>query len=132
MAVRPVLGRLAPGGDLVGKLTYEGSVHVEIDDRVLAHLQLVIGSKLRRGEAFHFSWRDEVSAGSGRTTIWVHPRSSLVYKYYGSRIPSLNRAWIDALAQTANSPSGLYLVPEPPEPSEHSTSDHRHSVEHFH
>ena len=102
----------------MGKLTYEGNLHVEFDDRVLAHLQIVIGSKLRRGEAFHFSWRDDVSVGDGRTTIWVHPRSSLVYKYYGSRRPTLNRAWIDALAQTANSPSGLYLVPEPPPPAE--------------
>jgi len=116
----------------VGKLTYEGSVHVEFEDRVLAHLQVVIGSKLRRGEAFHFSWRDDVSVGDGRTTVWVHPRSSIVYKYYGSRRPSLNRTWIDALAQTANSPSGLYLVPEPPEPPEHSESDRQHSVEHMH
>ena len=116
----------------MGKLTYESSIHVEFDDRVLAHLQIVIGSKLRRGEAFHFSWRDDVSVGDGRTTIWVHPRSSLVYKYYGSRRPTINRAWIDALAHTANSPSGLYLVPEPPQPAEHAAADPQHSAEHLH
>jgi hypothetical protein len=41
----------------------------------------------------------------------------MVYKFYGSRRPPLNPAWIDALAYTANSTSGLYLVPEPPEPT---------------
>ncbi|WP_194396411.1 ATP-dependent DNA ligase [Microbacterium atlanticum] len=97
----------------MGKLIYEGAVKVDFDDRTLAHLQVVIGSKLRRGEPFHFTWRDDVSVGDGRTTIWVHPRSVLVYKYYGSKKPQLNPAWIDALAHTANSPSGLYLVPEP-------------------
>jgi hypothetical protein len=97
----------------MGKLIYDGTVKVDFDDRTLAHLQLVIGTKLRRGEPFHFTWRDDASIGDGHTTVWVHPRCSLVYKYYGSRMPRLNPAWIDALAFTANSPAGLHLVPEP-------------------
>lgn len=99
----------------MGKFIYEGGVKVEIEDRALTHLQLVITVKLRRGEPFPFSWREDVSVGGGRTTIWIHPGSSLVFKYYGGRQPSINRAWTDALAFTANSPSGLYLVPEPPD-----------------
>ena len=97
----------------MGKFVYEGIVKVDVEDRTLAHLQLVIGTKLRRVEAFHFSWRDDPSIGDGRTTVWIYPRCTLVYKFYGSRSPSLNRAWIDALAYTANSPAGLYVVPEP-------------------
>ena len=34
---------------------------------------------------------------------------------YGSRSPSINRAWVDALMSTANTPVGLYIVPEPAE-----------------
>lgn len=97
----------------MGKFIYEGGVKVEIEDRALLHLQLVISAKLRRGEPFAFSWREDASVGGGRTTVWVHPGSAIVYKYYGGRQPSVNRAWVDALAFTANSPSGLYLVPEP-------------------
>ncbi|WP_243073786.1 ATP-dependent DNA ligase [Microbacterium sp. SS28] len=99
----------------MGKLTYENSVKIDLDDRALAHLELVIGSKLRRREPFHFSWKDDASVGSGRTTIWVHPSASLVFKYQGSRRPSINHAWIEALAYAANSPAGLTLVPEPPD-----------------
>ncbi|WEG09515.1 ATP-dependent DNA ligase [Microbacterium horticulturae] len=99
----------------MGKFIYEGAVRVDIEDRILAHLQLVISSKLRRGEPFPFSWRDDASIGDGRTSVWLHPQSSLVYKFYGSRLPPLNPAWIDALAYTANSTSGLYVVPEPVE-----------------
>ena len=40
---------------------------------------------------------------------------SIVYKFYGSRKPAINRAWVDALLYTANTPVGLYVVPEPPE-----------------
>ena len=100
----------------MGRFIYEGDVKVEIEDRALTHLQLVISAKLRRGEPFPFSWREDASVGGGRTTVWVQPSSALVFKYYGSRSPSINRAWVDALAFTASAPSGLYLVPEPEEP----------------
>lgn len=98
----------------MGRLTYDGTIAVDFDDRVLAHLQLVIGIKMRRGESFHFSWRDEASIGDGRTIIWIHPRVSMVYKFFGGRSPSINRAWVDDLMVTANSAAGLHLVPEPP------------------
>ncbi|WP_396667952.1 ATP-dependent DNA ligase [Microbacterium sp. R86528] len=97
----------------MGKFIYEGNLKVDFDDRTLAHLQMVIGTKLRRGEAFHFTWKDDTSLGNGRTSVWMHAQSSLVYKYYGSRRPTLNARWVDALAFTANSPTGLFLVPEP-------------------
>ncbi|MDQ0729072.1 ATP-dependent DNA ligase [Microbacterium sp. W4I20] len=97
----------------MGKFMYEGGVKIEIEDRALTHLQLVISAKLRRGEPFPFTWREDMSVGGGRTTVWLHAGSSLVFKYAGSRQPAINRAWIDALAFTASAPSGLYLVPEP-------------------
>lgn len=99
----------------MGRLTYEGSQKVEIEDRALTHLQIVITAKLRRGEPFALSWKDDISTGGGRSTVWVNAQSALVFKYHGGRQPSINRAWIEALTQTANSPAGLYLVPEPPE-----------------
>lgn len=99
----------------MGKFIYENGVKTEFEDRALMHLQLVITAKLRRGEPFPFTWREDVSVGGGRITVWLQPSSSLVFKYYGSRQPAINRGWTDALAFTANSPGGLYLVPEPPE-----------------
>lgn len=108
----------------MGKLTYEGTIKADFDDRTLAHLMLVIGTKLRRGEPLHFTWRDDASIGDGRTTIWIHPQCSLVYKFHGSRAPRLNPAWIDALAYTANSPTGLYIVPEPAQPASAKVAHH--------
>jgi len=97
----------------MGKFIYERDVKVDLEDRVVLHVQRVIETKLRRGEPFAFTWKDDASVGHGRTTVWVHRNASLVYKYYGSRPPGLNPQWLEALMFTANSPNGLYIVPEP-------------------
>ncbi|ONI65266.1 ATP-dependent DNA ligase [Leifsonia sp. ALI-44-B] len=97
----------------MGKLTYSGSLVIDFDDRTLEHLQIVITSKLRRGESFSFAWKDDDAIGDGRTTIWIHPSVSLVYKFHGGRPPIINRAWLDSLAASANSPTGLRVTSEP-------------------
>ena len=97
----------------MGKFIYEDLVRVDFEDRVLAHLQVVIGNKLKRGEPFYFQWKDDATIGGGRSSVWMHPAASFAFKYYGGRPPSLNRAWLDALMYTANAPHGLYVVPEP-------------------
>ena len=97
----------------MGKFAYDSVAKVDIEDRALAHLQVVMTNKLRRGEPFIFSWKDDTSVGNGRSSVWIHPASIMHFKYYGSRTPRLNRAWLSALTYTANQPTGLYLVPEP-------------------
>jgi hypothetical protein len=97
----------------MGKLTYDSTMSVEFEDRVLAHLQLVIAAKLRRGEAFFFAWKDDPAAGDGRTAVWLHPTIPISFKFYGSRPPSINRAWVEVMMQSANSANGLQLLPEP-------------------
>ena len=99
----------------VGKFTYDSTLVVDFDDRVLAHLQIVIGAKLRRNESFYFSWRDDSGVGDGRSTVWLHPSIPIVYKYHGGRAPAINRSWIEDLMSTANSSAGLRIVSEPPE-----------------
>ncbi|MFJ4996807.1 ATP-dependent DNA ligase [Microbacterium sp. NPDC088619] len=97
----------------MGRFVYEGSQKAEIDDRTLHHLQVVVTTKLRRSEPFLFTWRDDSSVGGGRSTVWLHPGCSLVFSYSVGQVPDLNRQWIEALAFTANAPSGLYVVREP-------------------
>ncbi len=97
----------------MGRLTYDSTLTADFDDRVLAHLQVVIGAKLRRGESFQFSWRDDPATGEGRSSLWMDQSVPLAFKYYGSRAPVLNPAWVEALMLAANSVSGLRIVPEP-------------------
>jgi hypothetical protein len=101
----------------MGRFTYETTTKADFEDRLLAHLQIVIGMKLRRGECFFFTWKEDASVGNGRTAVWMHPGATLTFKFHGSRTPQINRAWADALARAANSPGGLYVVREPdPDP----------------
>lgn len=100
-------------GHRVGKLLYGSSgVEIGFDDRVLAHLQVVIGAKLRRGESFYFSWRDDPNVGDGRSTIWLSDSIPLYFKYSGGKMPSLNREWLENLVASSNSGQGLQLSDE--------------------
>ncbi|WP_067879226.1 hypothetical protein [Agromyces aureus] len=93
----------------MGTLVYNGNGSIPIDDRVLAHLQVVIIDKLRRKEFFAFTWQL-----SGReSTVWFGPTIALEFVYSGGRVPTLNRAWLHRLAEAASSNAGLSLLPEP-------------------
>lgn len=97
----------------MGKFIYDSITKTEFEDRLLAHLQVVIVTKARRAESFIFTWSDDISVGGGRTTVYIHPHASLQFKYHGSRPPQLNPAWVQALTFNANSSRGLYIVREP-------------------
>jgi hypothetical protein len=109
----------------MGKFIYgTPSISVDFDDRLLAHLKAVITSKVRRGESFSFSWEYTVAAGSGHSTIWIHPTIPLQFDFAGSREPRLNREWIEEMVRLSNSPAGLRPIPEPAEisrPKEQTT-----------
>jgi hypothetical protein len=99
-------------GTLVGLLMYDGE-EFDFDDRVLAHLQIVISTKLRRREDFFLSWSLPIERGSGRHAIWIDNGVPLHFFYSGSRPASINRDWIEALLLSSARASGLQLSDEP-------------------
>ena len=96
----------------MGYMVYDSSTQISFDDRVLAHLEVVIVSKLRRKESFALSWRESPENGDGRTTIWIDPSIPLRFRYSGSRPPALDRDWMERLAAAAASSTGLIAVDE--------------------
>ena len=98
----------------MGSLIY-GSSNIEIsfDDRVLAHLELVINAKLRRRESFMLSWRDSPAVGDGRSSVWLDTAIPLYFRYAGSRIPVIDKEWLEELAALAGSTRGLVLGEDP-------------------
>lgn len=98
----------------MGRLFYGVSgLAIEFDDRTLSHLHLVINAKLRRGEAFFFSWRDDPAAGNGRSSIWLDSSIPLYFKFTHSNRHAINREWLEELTLSANQSQGLQLTPEP-------------------
>ncbi len=86
---------------------------VDIDDRALAHLRIVIMNKLRRSEPFMFDV--ELGEGSGRKSFWLHPSVPLQFHFFGGRHPRINRQWVEDLMLAASGPGGLMITPEPAE-----------------
>ena len=100
----------------MGRFIYDTAANsVDIDDRTLAHLRIVVMNKLRRSESFMFDV--EIGDGSGRRSFWMHPSVPLQFHFFGSRPGRINRLWIEELMQVASSPNGLSITPEPTEDS---------------
>lgn len=97
----------------MGMLFYASeATPLHIDDRALAHLKVVIATKLRRQESFTLSWRHHEDDEPGRSTIWLHPSIPLRFVFDDPESPQLNRTWIDALMHSANSSGGVQVVEE--------------------
>ena len=99
---RPSAGKLFMGAS---------SQHLQVDDRTLMHLKVVIFAKFRRHESFAFSW--DRGGGGGRSSTWLQESVFIRFEFAGDPLTPMNRKWIDDLMVAANSPAGLTIVKEP-------------------
>ena len=97
-------------------LLYYGfeSQPAEMPDRVLAHLKLVVTTKLRRGESFTVTWRHMNGVAEGRTSLWMQPAIPLRFVFEASEQEALEPEYLHALANAANSVNGIVLEWEDP------------------
>lgn len=95
----------------MGSIQYDGLI-THFEDRLLTHLQIVIVQKLMCEEAFLMSWKDGMSVGDGRTAIWISPQTTITFKFLGSRVPEINKEWLQRLGESANSTTGLIVTME--------------------
>lgn len=94
----------------MGSLFYGSSPSpIRIPDRVLAHVKVVIATKLRRGESFTVSWRHPSDEPAGRSTLWIQPSIPLRFVFGSAEPEVLDPALLQSLANAANSSSGLTL-----------------------
>lgn len=94
----------------MGTFVYDRvSTLFEIDDRTLAHLRLVVTTKLRRSEPFmlELSMHD----GSGHRSFWIHPSVRLQFRFYATHPIPINRLWIEELMVAANGPADSHSPP---------------------
>ncbi|MEH3088328.1 MAG: hypothetical protein PGN24_01615 [Microbacterium arborescens] len=97
----------------MGTIYYgDGASPIHIEDRTLAHLKVVIATKLRRGESFTLSWRHPDGEAAGRSTIWLHPSIPLRFSFDDPEPTTLSREWVEELANSANSSGGIMVVAE--------------------
>jgi len=107
----------------MGTIIYGSGTTVHIEDRALAHLKVVISTKLRRGESFTLSWRHLDDEPRGRSTLWLHPAIPLRFVFESAEPTTLSREWIERLSESANSSGGIMLVAEDIAPSHDAAGD---------
>jgi hypothetical protein len=103
----------------MGFLIYDDCRPIAVEDRMLAHLQIVIIDKLRRGEAFALNLRSDRQM----VMTWVSKSTPLQFIYEGNGRPSINRTWVELLATEAGFRGSLDLLPEPAEVARVATPD---------
>jgi hypothetical protein len=96
----------------VGTLIYGGDFEIAIEDRLLAHLKIVILGKLRRAETCSLSWSVAKSQGSGRETVWLNPYTAMRFRFDSPDRVVINPAWVAAIVETANR-GDMQMVAEP-------------------
>ena len=89
-----------------------GEREYEFEDRLLTHLQFVIGQKLKKQESFFLSWHKPHDQGDGRLSLWLSPYATVAFRFSGSREPELSKAWVRALNALAHTPRGLIAITE--------------------
>jgi hypothetical protein len=94
----------------MGTLYYGGTVgEIEVPDRLLAHLKVVITTKLRRHESFTLTMRHLEGDVGGRSTIWIGPSIPLRFVFDSSEVETLDAELLQRFALDANSSAGLAI-----------------------
>jgi len=80
---------------------------IHMPEHLLAHVKLVVATKLRRNESFMISWRHP--DGSGRSSVWLQPSIPLRFIFDSPEEPAIDHALLVSLAASASSNGGLVL-----------------------
>lgn len=93
----------------MGQLFYGSTPQpIDIDDRLLQYLQVVLSTKLRRGESFTITWTDSETQHA-RTTLWIQPSIAMRFQYSAPDAHRLSGGYLRQLADQAALSSGLLL-----------------------
>lgn len=95
----------------MGSIFYGEMDHaIHIDDVVLAHLKVVIITKLRRQESFSLSWQHPEGEDPGRSTIWLNQAIPLRFVFDDPETAPLNPEWVATMANSVNSTGGITVL----------------------
>ncbi len=94
----------------MGYLYYgAGNEPIEMPDRLLAHVKVVIATKLRRNESFTLTWQHPAGSPAGRSTIWLQPAIELRFVFGSAEAEKLDPELLQRFANAASSSAGLVL-----------------------
>ena len=93
----------------MGTLHYGTGHSIGMDDQLLAHLKMVVVTKLRRNESFTLSWTHSQDPLQGRNTIWLHPSIPLRFVFSSPDPARLSPEWLEQMSASSHSTGGLMI-----------------------
>jgi hypothetical protein len=92
----------------MGYLFYgDNTEPIQISDRLLAHLKVVITTKLRRRESFTLTCRHEAGAPAGRASLWLQESIPLRFVFDQAEAETLDPQLLREFAEQATMSGGL-------------------------
>lgn len=93
----------------MGKLEYNSSrPPIEVEDALLAHLKIVIATKLRRQESFMMTWPSGLKR-PGRLSTWMHPSIPIVIEFDDEHPTKIDPVRVSAMMERLNARGELVL-----------------------
>jgi hypothetical protein len=94
----------------MGRLRYDGtSEPILIDDETLAHLKVIIGTKLRRQESFMMTWHPRAGNADGKVTVWIHPAIPLQFLFESAASQHVDSHRVEGMMRALNSTGELVI-----------------------
>ncbi|MGP6170807.1 DUF7882 family protein [Microbacterium sp. A196] len=94
----------------MGTIEYNSSrPPIEVEDETLAHLKIVIATKLRRNESFMMTWLPDEKNPAGRLTIWMHPSIPLVLAFENAKMSPIDPKRLARMVDHLNARGELVL-----------------------
>ncbi|WP_434810743.1 hypothetical protein [Microbacterium sp. bgisy189] len=94
----------------MGRLYYGAAGdQITMPDDELAHLKIVVATKLRRSESFTLSWRHGTETDPRLSSVWMHCSIPLRFEFDGGDADALDRTRLQQLAEAANTNRGIVL-----------------------
>jgi len=90
----------------MGHLRY-GRDEIEVEDRLLVHLQVVVTQKMRRHEGFVLTVPHSRAGEKLTSSLWVNASSDVHFAFAGSRQAQTNPRWLELMMEATHSTSGL-------------------------
>ncbi|MFJ4999558.1 hypothetical protein ACIP5T_15470 [Microbacterium sp. NPDC088619] len=94
----------------MGRLRYDGtSEPILIDDETLAHLKVIVGTKLRRQESFMMTWLPPEGGDPGRVTVWIHPAIPLQFLFSSPEPQVIQKQRVEEIMHALNATGELVI-----------------------
>lgn len=94
----------------MGRLEYNSSrPPIEIEDGTLAHLKIIIATKLRRQESFMMTWVPVGDTPDRRMSAWISPSIPLVLAFDAPKPASIDPARVTHMMEALNAHGELVI-----------------------